>query len=112
MTIFEKIATGQIPAEIVHSTPDFIAFHDAHPQAPIHVLIVPRRPIARIGEAQPTDAHLLGEMLLASQSIATKLGVATSGFRLVINNGQDAGESVPHLHIHLLAGRPLQWPPG
>ena len=89
MTIFEKIATGQIPAEIVHSTPDFIAFHDAHPQAPIHVLIVPRRPITRIGEAQPADAHLLGEMLLAAQIIATKLGVATSGFRLVINRFQD-----------------------
>ena len=112
MTIFEKIANGQIPADLVHSTPEFIAFHDAHPQAPIHVLIVPRRPIASIGEAQPTDANLLGEMLLAAPMIATKLGIATSGYRLVINNGQDAGESVPHLHIHLLGGRPLEWPPG
>ena len=112
MTLFEKIAAGQIPARLVHEADDFIAFHDANPQAPVHVLIVPRRPIPRLAEAQPGDADLLGRMLLAARSIAADLGVAESGYRLVINNGRDAGESVPHLHIHLLAGRALQWPPG
>jgi histidine triad (HIT) family protein len=112
MTIFEKIATGEIPARLVHEAQDFIAFHDVNPQAPVHVLIVPRRCIVRVGEAQPADAELLGRMLLAAPKIAAELGVAESGYRLVINNGRDAGESVPHLHIHLLGGRGLHWPPG
>ena len=112
MTLFEKIASGEIPARMVHEAGDFIAFHDVHPQAPVHVLIVPRRPIPRVAEAQPGDADLLGRMLLAARTIAAELGVAKSGYRLVINNGPDAGESVPHLHIHLLGGRTLQWPPG
>jgi histidine triad (HIT) family protein len=112
MTIFEKIAAREIPARIVHETDDFIAFHDVHPQAPVHILIVPKRAIPRIGEAQAGDAELLGRMLLASQKIADDAGLAEGGYRLVINNGRDAGESVPHLHIHLLGGRGLQWPPG
>jgi len=112
MTIFEKIATGEIPARTVRETEDFIAFHDVNPQAPVHVLIVPRRPIPRIAEAQAGDAGLLGRMLLAAPGIAEELGVAATGYRLVINNGRDGGESVPHLHIHLLGGRGLQWPPG
>lgn len=112
MTIFEKIAAGQIPANMVHQEEDFFAFHDIHPQAPVHVLIVPRRPIPRIGDASAADAMLLGRMLVASKEIAAKLGVLESGYRLVINHGPDAGESVPHLHIHLLAKRPLAWPPG
>ncbi|HEV7866626.1 MAG TPA: histidine triad nucleotide-binding protein [Chthoniobacteraceae bacterium] len=112
MTLFERIAAREIPAEIVHETDDFLAFHDVHPQAPVHVLIVPKRVIARIGEAQPDDAQLLGKMLASTGEIARKLGVAESGFRVVINHGRDAGESVPHLHLHLLGGRALQWPPG
>ena len=112
MTLFEKIAAGEIPARLVHEAGDFIAFHDVNPQAPVHVLIVPRRPIPRLAEAQSGDADLLGRMLLAARTIAAALGVAETGYRLVINNGRDAGESVPHLHIHLLAGRALQWPPG
>jgi len=112
MTIFEKIAAGEIPARIVYETGDFIAFHDANPQAPVHVLIIPRRAIPRIAEATPEDAPLLGRMLAAAGEIARKLGVAETGFRLVVNNGFDAGESVPHLHIHLLGGRTLDWPPG
>jgi histidine triad (HIT) family protein len=112
MTIFEKIAAGEIPARIVYETEDFIAFHDANPKAPVHVLIIPRRAIPRIAEVKPEDAPLLGRMLAATGEIARKLGVAESGFRLVINNGFDAGESVPHLHIHLLGGRTLDWPPG
>lgn len=112
MTIFEKIAAREIPARIVHEAEDFIAFHDVHPQAPVHILIVPKRAIPRIAEAQPVDAALLGRMLLASGQIAEEAGLAEGGYRLVINNGRDAGESVAHLHIHLLGGRGLQWPPG
>lgn len=112
MTIFEKIANREIPARIIHETADFLAFHDAHPQAPVHVLIVPKRVIPRIAEASGDDAALLGKMIVASREIAAQLGVAESGYRLVINNGRDAGESVPHLHIHLLGGRNLAWPPG
>ena len=112
MTIFEKIAAGQIPAKIVFEADDFLAFHDVNPQAPIHVLIVPRKCIPRLAAGEAGHADLLGRMLLASRMIAEKLGVIESGYRVVINNGRDAGESVPHLHIHLLAGRSLAWPPG
>jgi histidine triad (HIT) family protein len=113
MTIFEKIAAREIPAEIVHETDEFMAIRDVRPQAPVHVLIVPKRRITRIAEANPaSDAELLGKMLCASREIAEKCGVAESGYRLVLNNGRDAGESVPHLHIHLLGGRALLWPPG
>lgn len=112
MTVFEKIASGEIPAKLIHEAEDFVAFHDANPQAPVHVLIIPRKCIPRVALAEGGHADLLGRMLLASREIAEKLGVLESGYRLVINNGRDAGESVPHLHIHLLAGRSLQWPPG
>lgn len=112
MTLFEKIVHGEIPAQIIYDKEDILAFHDIHAQAPVHVLIIPKRCIPNIGNACGTDADLLGRMLLASQEIAKNLGVFESGYRLVINQGPDAGESVPHLHIHLLAGRPLAWPPG
>ena len=112
MTIFEKIAAREIPARIVHETDEFLAFHDVNPQAPVHVLIVPKRVIPRIADANGDDAELLGRMLVASREVAQKVGVADSGYRLVINNGPDAGESVPHLHMHLLGGRYMTWPPG
>ncbi|MEI6349476.1 MAG: histidine triad nucleotide-binding protein [Verrucomicrobiota bacterium] len=112
MTIFEKIARREIPASIVYEEEDFFAFQDVAPVAPVHVLIVPKRVIPRIGDAEPEDAALLGRMLVASKEIARKLGVGESGYRLVINHGPDAGESVPHLHIHLLGKRKLAWPPG
>lgn len=111
-TIFEKIAAREIPAKIVYETDELIAFHDVNPEAPVHVLITPKRCIARIGDAEEGDAPLLGRMLLASKEIANLLGVYESGYRLVINHGPDAGESVPHLHMHLLGKRPLSWPPG
>ncbi|HEY3901576.1 MAG TPA: histidine triad nucleotide-binding protein [Chthoniobacter sp.] len=112
MTIFEKIAAREIPARIVHETDEFLAFHDVNPQAPVHVLIIPKRVIPRLAGAGAADAELLGKMLVATREIAEKVGVAESGYRLVINNGPDAGESVPHLHMHLLGGRHLAWPPG
>jgi histidine triad (HIT) family protein len=112
MTLFEKIAARQIPADIVHETEDILAFKDIDPKAPVHVLVVPKRPIPRIGEAQDPDTIILGKLLLAASETARKLGIDKSGYRLTINNGKDAGESVPHLHVHLLGGRTLSWPPG
>jgi histidine triad (HIT) family protein len=112
MTIFEKIARKEIPAKVVYESDDFIAFHDNNPQAPVHVLIAPKRCIPRIGEAGEADAELLGRMLVATGEIAKQLDVYDSGYRLVINHGADAGESVPHLHIHLLGKRRMNWPPG
>jgi histidine triad (HIT) family protein len=112
MTIFEKIARREIPAEIVYEEEDFLVIRDLHPQAPVHVLIIPKKLIARVGEAAPEDAAVLGRMLAATGEIARRLGVYETGYRLVINHGPDAGESVPHLHIHLLGKRMLAWPPG
>lgn len=112
MTIFEKIARREIPAEIVLETDDVIAFHDVNPQAPVHVLVVPKRVIARIADAKDGDAELLGKLLLTARDVAKQLQVDGSGFRIVINNGPDGGETVPHLHVHVLGKRPLGWPPG
>jgi histidine triad (HIT) family protein len=111
MTIFEKIAAREIPAEIVWEDDDAIAFHDVNPQAPVHVLIVPKRVIPRLADATDADRDALGKLLLVARDLAKKLGLS-SGYRVVINNGPDAGESVPHLHIHLLGKRALAWPPG
>lgn len=112
MTLFERIIAREIPAEIVYEDDEVLAFRDISPQAPVHVLIIPKRCIPRLGEAAGTDQALLGRLLLAAQTVARQLGVVESGFRVVINHGRDAGESVPHLHVHLLAGRALAWPPG
>lgn len=114
MTIFEKIIAREIPAEIVHEDDHCIVFHDIEPQAPVHVLIVPKKVIPRVGEASAQDQDVLGHLLLTAGQVATKLGVnsADEGFRVVINNGKNGGETVPHLHVHLLAGRSLVWPPG
>ncbi len=111
-TLFEKIAAREIPAKIVYEDDLVLAFHDIQPQAPTHVLIVPKKPIARIGEAQPDDHALLGHLLLKAAHVARLVGVSEGGYRLVINNGANGGESVPHLHCHILGGRHLQWPPG
>lgn len=113
-TIFQKIIDREIPAPLVYEDAHCAAFNDINPQAPIHVLIVPRKVIPRVGEAQQEDQATLGALLLAAGKVAEKLGVnqRTKGFRLIINNGTDAGEAVPHLHVHLLAGRGLGWPPG
>lgn len=111
-TLFERIANREIPANIVHEDEHVVAFRDINPVAPVHVLIVPRRPIPRIADAAPEEAALLGHLLLAAARVASQLGLDSSGYRLVINNGRDAGESVPHLHCHILGGRSLSWPPG
>jgi histidine triad (HIT) family protein len=112
MTLFERIAAGEIPADIVRNDEDVLAIRDINPQAPVHILVIPQRVIPRIGQARDNDASILGKLLLAARDIAKQEGLEESGYRLVINHGPHAGESVPHLHIHLLGGRPLDWPPG
>ncbi len=112
MTLFERIICREIPAKIVFEDDNLIVFHDVKPEAPVHVLIVPKQVISRIGDAGAGQAELLGKLLLASRKAAEQLGILHSGYRLVINHGPDAGETVPHLHIHLLGGRLLAWPPG
>ena len=111
-TLFEKIRDREIPADIVHEDDHCLAFRDISPQAPVHILVVPKKPIPRIAAANDDDTSLLGNLLIAAAAVARQQGIADSGFRLVINNGRDGGETVPHLHIHLLGGRPLDWPPG
>lgn len=112
MTLFEKIVARQIPARIAYEDDQVLAFHDISPQAPVHVLIVPKKPIPRIGLAGADDQALLGHLLLQAAEVARQLGLADSGYRLVLNHGRDGGESVPHLHCHILGGRALGWPPG
>ena len=111
-TIFQKICDKEIPADIVYEDDQVLAFRDANPQAPTHVLMVPRKAIPRVNEAKDEDKLLLGHLLLKAAEVARGLGLGENGFRLVINNRQDGGESVPHLHCHILGGRSLQWPPG
>lgn len=111
-TLFEKIRDREIPATLVYEDDLCIAFRDIAPQAPVHILVVPRKPIPRVGLADDADEAVLGRLLLAAGRIARAEGVADSGFRLVINHGKDGGEAVPHLHVHLLAGRQMEWPPG
>ncbi len=110
-TLFQKIADKEIPARLVHEDDVCVAFHDIAPQAPTHVLVVPRKPIPRVAEAAAEDQAVLGHLLLVAARVARQLGLA-KGFRVVINNGPDGGETVPHLHVHLLGGRALDWPPG
>ncbi len=111
-TIFQRIIDREIPAKIAHEDDRCIAIHDVNPQAPVHVLVIPKQHLARVGTATPDDTATLGHLLLTAAAVARQLGLADSGFRLVINNGRDGGETVPHLHVHLLGGRPLSWPPG
>ena len=111
-TLFQKIIDREIPAKLAHEDEHCIAIHDINPQAPVHVLIIPKKPILRVGEATVADQPVLGHLLLTAAALAKKLGIAESGYRIVINNGRDGGETVPHLHVHLLGKRPLAWPPG
>jgi len=111
-TIFSKIIAREIPARIAYEDDLCLAFHDVNPQAPVHVLVIPKKEISRVGVTTPEDEPLLGHLLIVAQTVAKQEGLHASGFRLVINNGRDGGETVPHLHIHILGGRSLGWPPG
>ena len=110
-TIFTKIIKREIPADIVYEDDLCLAFRDVNPQAPTHVLLIPKKEIPRLVDAKPEDEALLGHLLLTANKIAQQLGVGDA-FRLAVNNGADAGQSVFHLHLHLLAGRAFKWPPG
>lgn len=110
-TIFKRIIDREIPAKIVHEDELSLAFHDVSPQAPVHILIIPKKEIASIAELQPEDTALMGHLIQVVQKIAREQGL-TNGFRTVINTGSDGGQTVPHLHIHLMGKRALSWPPG
>ncbi len=115
MTLFEKIIAREIPADIIYEDEHCLAFNDISHQAPTHFLVIPKKVIPRIGEAEASDQELLGHLLLTVGAIAREQGFAdteAAGFRVIMNHGKAGGETVPHLHIHVLAGRPLQWPPG
>ncbi len=111
-TIFSKIVRREIPAEIVYENDAALAFRDLNPQAPVHVLFIPKKTLATLNDAMPADAELLGKLLLAAADYARQEGFAEQGYRTVINCNADGGQTVFHLHVHLLAGRRLHWPPG
>lgn len=110
-TIFGKIIRGKIPARIIHDDDRCLAFHDRAPQAPVHVLVIPKHPIPSLTATTAEDRDLLGHLVLVATQLAESLGL-TGGYRLVVNCGADGGQSVDHLHVHLLGGRQLGWPPG
>jgi histidine triad (HIT) family protein len=110
-TIFQRIIDREIPATIEYEDGHCLVIRDIDPKAPVHLLIIPKQPIVRVGEATAADQSVLGHLLVVAGLVAKKLNL-TGGFRLVVNNGTDGGEAVPHLHVHLLAGRKLAWPPG
>jgi histidine triad (HIT) family protein len=112
MTLFERIINREVPAQIIHEDSECVAVRDINPQAPVHVLVIPRRVISRLGKAAEADAALIGHLLITAASIARREGIEESGYRVVVNHGRHAGESVPHLHVHLLGGRQMKWPPG
>ncbi|KPJ91880.1 MAG: zinc-binding protein [Gammaproteobacteria bacterium SG8_15] len=110
-TIFSKIISREIPADIVYEDEECLAFKDINPQAPMHILIIPKKPIARLADAASADQQMLGLLMLKAAEIAEQQGYGDA-FRLVVNNGSGAGQAVFHLHLHILGGRPLSWPPG
>ena len=110
--IFCKIIAGEIPATVVHETDDVLAFRDLGPQAPTHVLVIPKRHISTINDMQDGDAELVGKMYLAAKQVAADEGISESGYRTVMNCNEGAGQSVFHIHLHVLGGRPMNWPPG
>jgi histidine triad (HIT) family protein len=111
-TIFGKIARGEIPADLVYEDEDLVVFRDISPQAPVHLLVIPRKSIATLNDAGPEDAELIGKLFLAAARVAREAGIAERGYRTVVNCNAAAGQTVFHLHLHVLGGRPLQWPPG
>ena len=111
-TIFSKIVRREIPADIVYEDDEVLAFRDLNPQAPVHVLFIPKQPLATLNDATAGDAELLGKLLLATAAYAKQEGFAERGYRTVVNTNEDGGQTVYHLHVHLLAGRRMHWPPG
>ena len=112
MTLFAKIVRREIPADIVYEDDQVLAFRDIAPQAPVHVLFIPKKPIATLNDLTDDDAPLIGQLVLAAARWAKAQGFADAGYRCVINCNEDGGQTVPHLHLHLLGGRTLRWPPG
>ena len=111
-TIFKKIIDGEIDANIVYQDDLCMAFHDVSPQAPTHVLLIPKKELVNVAGLTEEDHDLAGHLLLTAGKVARELGIEESGYRIVANIGKDGGQSVDHLHLHILAGRPLKWPPG
>jgi histidine triad (HIT) family protein len=110
--LFCRIAAGEIPAEFVRSDQDYVAFRDIHPQAPTHILIIPRKHIPSVDDLSPEDAEIVGKLFLAAKVLSREEGIDGGGYRMVVNAGPDAGQSVFHIHLHLLGGRVMKWPPG
>jgi len=111
-TIFGKIISREIPADIVYEDDVALAFKDVKPQAPVHILVIPKKPIASLAEAESEDCDLLGHLLLTAKHVAEQAGLQTNGYRIAINTGSDGGQTVFHLHLHILGGRQMTWPPG
>lgn len=111
-TIFDKIIRREIPAQIVHEDDDVLGFRDIQPQAPLHVLFIPKRAVPTLNDLVPGDAEIIGKLVLAAAQFAKREGVAEDGYRVVMNCNADGGQSVYHIHLHLLAGRAMTWPPG
>lgn len=112
MCLFCKIANHEIPAKILFENDELCAFHDIHPGAPTHVLVIPKRHVTSLTDMKPEDKELLGALLLAAIDVAERTGIKESGFRTVVNTGPNAGQSVFHVHVHVLGGRAMAWPPG
>lgn len=110
--LFCGIAAGTIPSSIIHQDDHAVAFEDINPQAPVHILVIPRKHVSSIGDMNSTEAGLLGHLFLTAATIAKEKGLAASGYRILTNTGPDAGQSVFHIHLHVLGGRPMGWPPG
>lgn len=111
-SLFEKIIEREIPAEIVYEDDEVLAFKDINPQAPVHLLVIPKKRYDRIADVPEKEKNLVGHLLITAAKVAQESGLKESGYRIAINNGKDGGESVPHLHVHVLGGRALSWPPG
>ena len=111
-TTFKKIIDGEIPAKIIYQDDLCLAFHDVSPQAPVHVLLIPKKEVVNLDGLQQEDQELAGHLMITAAKVARELGIDKEGYRLVANCGPNGGQSVDHLHLHILAGRQLQWPPG
>jgi histidine triad (HIT) family protein len=112
MTLFERIIKREVPAQIIYEDSQCVAIRDINPKAPVHILIIPRTVVPRLGEATKEHTALLGHLMLTGAALARNEGIEDTGYRIVINHGAHAGESIPHLHVHLLGGRQMKWPPG